>query len=45
MLPGEWIMREHYKIERRASAGYDLLCALVFAAVIGAPFVIYFWRM
>jgi hypothetical protein len=38
-------MREHYKIEERASAGYDLLCALIFAAVIGAPFIIYFWNM
>jgi hypothetical protein len=38
-------MREHYKFERRAGAAYDFLCALIFAAVIGAPFVIYFWSM
>jgi hypothetical protein len=38
-------MREHYKIERRASAAYDFLRALIFAAVIGAPFAIYFWSM
>ena len=42
---GRATMREHYKIEERASAGYDLLCALIFAAVIGAPFIIYFWNM
>jgi hypothetical protein len=38
-------MREHYKIENRASAALDFICALIFAAVIGAPFVIYFWNM
>jgi hypothetical protein len=42
MLQGERIMK---KLENRASAAYDFLCALIFAAVIGAPFVIYFWRM
>jgi hypothetical protein len=42
MLPGERIMK---KLENRASAAYDFLCALIFAAVIGAPFVIYFWSM
>jgi hypothetical protein len=38
-------MREHYKIERRASAALDFIYALIFAAVIGAPFAIYFWSM
>jgi hypothetical protein len=33
------------KLEKRASAAYDFLCALIFATVIGAPFIIYFWRM
>ena len=40
-------MRQHYtpKPARRASAALDFLAALIFAALIGAPFVIYFWRM
>jgi hypothetical protein len=36
-------MREHYKLERRAGAAYDFLAALAVAALIGAPFIIYFW--
>jgi hypothetical protein len=38
-------MRQHYAPERRASAALDFLAALVFAALIGAPFIIYFWSM
>lgn len=40
-------MRQHYKPEpeRRASAAYDFLCALIMAALIGAPFFFYFWSM
>jgi len=40
-------MRQHYQPEpaRRASAALDLLAALIFAALIGAPFVLYFWSM
>jgi hypothetical protein len=40
-------MREHYTPEpkRRASAALDFLAALIFAALIGAPFVLYFWSM
>jgi len=38
-------MREHYKIEKRASAALDFIYALIFAAVIGSPFIIYFWTM
>lgn len=37
--------RQHYKPERRASAALDFLCALIMAALIGAPFIIYFWSM
>jgi len=33
------------KLENRASAAYDFLCALIFAVVIGAPFIFYFWTM
>jgi hypothetical protein len=33
------------KLENRASAALDFIYALIFAAVIGAPFIIYFWRM
>lgn len=40
-------MRQHYtpRPERRASAALEFLCALIFAALIGAPFIIYFWSM
>jgi hypothetical protein len=40
-------MREHYtpEPERRASAALDFLQALIFAALISAPFVLYFWNM
>jgi hypothetical protein len=40
-------MRQHYtpEPERRASAALDFLAALVVAALISAPFVIYFWNM
>jgi hypothetical protein len=40
-------MREHYqpKPARRASAALDFLAALIFAALISAPFVLYFWSM
>ena len=40
-------MRQHYTPEpqRRASAARDFLAALIFAALIGAPFVLYFWSM
>lgn len=31
--------------EHRASAAYDFLCALIMAALIGAPFALYFWSM
>jgi len=40
--------REHYKpapTERRASAAFDFLAALAVAALIGAPFALYFWNM
>lgn len=40
-------MRQHYtpEPEHRASAALDFLCALIMAALIGAPFIIYFWSM
>jgi hypothetical protein len=40
-------MRHHYtpEPERRASAALDFLAALAVAALIGAPFVLYFWSM
>lgn len=40
-------MRHHYRPdpERRASAALDFLAALVTAALIGAPFIVYFWSM
>lgn len=39
--------RQHYQPRpvRRASAALDFLQALVIAALIGAPFIIYFWNM
>jgi len=40
-------MRQHYTPEpqRRPSLLRDFLNALIFAALIGAPFVLYFWSM
>ena len=38
-------MRQHYTPERRASFARDVLQALIMAALIGAPFVLYFWSM
>jgi hypothetical protein len=40
-------MRQHYRPdpERRANAALDFLAALTVAALIGAPFIIYFWSM
>jgi hypothetical protein len=38
-------MRQHYTPERARCAALDFLAALVFAALIGAPFIIYFWSM
>jgi hypothetical protein len=40
-------MRQHYTPEpvRRPSLLRDFLAALIFAALIGAPFVLYFWSM
>ena len=38
-------MRQHYTPERRPSLARDVLQALIFAALIGAPFVLYFWSM
>ena len=39
--------REHYQPRpvRRASAALEFLQALILAALIGAPFAIYFWSM
>lgn len=39
--------REHYipRPARRASAALDFLQALIIAALIGAPFVLYFWSV
>jgi hypothetical protein len=40
-------MRQHYtpEPERRLSILRDFLAALIFAALIGAPFALYFWNM
>ena len=38
-------MRQHYTPERRASAALDFLAAHAAAALIGAPYIIYFWSM
>ena len=40
-------MRQHYKPEpeRRASAAFDLIIALVAAALFFGPFFFYFWSM
>jgi hypothetical protein len=38
-------MRQHYTPERRPSILRDSLAALIFAALIGAPFALYFWSM
>ena len=40
-------MRQHYTPEpkRRPSLARDFLHALIFAALIGAPFALYFWNM
>lgn len=40
-------MRQHYtpEPERRPSVWRDFLAALAVAALIGAPFAIYFWNM
>jgi len=40
-------MRQHYTPEpqRRPSILHDFLAALIFAALIGAPFALYFWSM
>jgi hypothetical protein len=38
-------MRQHYTPVRRPSLLRDFLAALIFAALIGAPFAIYFWSM
>ncbi len=40
-------MRQHYtpEPERRPSLQRDFLAALIFAALIGAPFALYFWSM
>ena len=40
-------MRQHYTPEpqRRPSLARDFINALIFAALIGAPFAIYFWNM
>ena len=39
--------RQHYtpRPARRASAALEFFCALILAALIGAPFAIYFWSM
>jgi hypothetical protein len=39
--------REHYQPRpvRRAHAALDFIGALIFAALIGAPFAFYFWGM
>ena len=39
--------REHYQPRpvRRAHAALDLIAALILAALIGAPFFVYFWSM
>lgn len=38
-------MRQHYTPERRPSLARDFLQALIMAALIGAPFALYFWSM
>lgn len=40
-------MRQHYtpEPEPRVSTAFDFLCALILAALIGAPFALYFWSM
>jgi hypothetical protein len=40
-------MRQHYtpEPERRPSVLRDLLQAAIIAALIGAPFALYFWSM
>ena len=40
-------MRQHYtpEPERRPSLARDLFHAFIMAALIGAPFAIYFWNM
>ena len=35
-------MREHYKIERRANAAFDLLCALVIGLTLAMLALAYF---
>jgi len=39
--------REHYEPRpaRRANAALQFLQALILAAIIGAPFIVYFWSM
>lgn len=40
-------MRQHYtpRPVRRASAALEFLQAFIIAALIGAPFIVYFWSM
>jgi hypothetical protein len=40
-------MRQHYtpEPERRPNTWRDFLAALAVAALIGAPFALYFWNM
>ena len=38
-------MRQHYTPARRPSILRDLLQATIIAALIGAPFAVYFWNM
>ena len=40
-------MRQHYtpEPERRANAAFDLIIALVVAALFFGPFFFYFWSM
>jgi hypothetical protein len=42
MLPGEWTMREHYKIERRASAALDFIAALAIGLTLAMLALEYF---
>lgn len=37
--------RQHYQPAQRASFARDFLQALIMAALIGAPFAVYFWSM
>lgn len=41
------MMREHYtpRPERRASAAYDFLCALIAAVLFFGPLFYYVWSM